>query len=202
MARVCDISSFPIDKIADNMTFAVDTNVLYYMHYTKATTYEKVSEYQSLYYPRFINALLDKDVKLVTTIHNVMELLYIIEDTEFDIYKEINGTADLSKKNYREIISERNIIKTELDTAFLQIKNIYGILNFEIEVLKIDEFIDCFSMHKCDNYDYLIIEYLKSKGYNNFITDDRDFLSIDGVNVYTANKRAVSFAAANRILIK
>lgn len=37
----------------------------------------------------------------------------------------------------------------------------------------------------CDTFDYAVIEYLKSIGIINYISDDKDFCTIDGINLYT-----------------
>ena len=37
----------------------------------------------------------------------------------------------------------------------------------------------------CDTFDYAVIEHLKSIGITNYISDDKDFCTIDGINLYT-----------------
>lgn len=38
---------------------------------------------------------------------------------------------------------------------------------------------------KCDIADYTVIEYMKSLGITNFISDDKDFTTVNGITLYT-----------------
>lgn len=194
--KVYDIRNLDKDSLVGE-TYAIDTNVLYWMHYTRGNlTY---TGYQTRIYPDFLSNLIENNNKLVTTIYNITELLYIIERNEYDIFK-INN-INLRKKDYRDNITERIKIKSEFETVIAQIKELYEIKEFKIDILGIDEFINCFDIHKCDDFDYLIIDYLRKNNIKKIVVDDRDYISMDNIEVFTANDKAVSRAKETGILV-
>ena len=52
----------------------------------------------------------------------------------------------------------------------------------------INKFVSNINNNSCDIFDYLVVEYLRNRGILNFITDDRDFKTVDGINVYYAKE--------------
>lgn len=192
-ANVYDIRNLDISRIKGE-TFAIDTNVLYWMHYTRCT--ETQSGYQLSLYPNFISELLLNNNNLVTTIYNITELLYIIERNEFEIYKINNCDIDcnISRKQFRAITTERLKVKEYLNTVLMQIEQLYDIREFNIEILGVKDFIDKLETHKCDDFDYLIIDYLKARGIYNIVTDDSDYVYMNSLNIYTANNRTIKEA--------
>ena len=68
-----DIKSIPKDK-----EFAIDTNVLYWTHYSEASNPNlDIHPYQVKKYPDFIAKLLENGNTLVTTILNITELIHL-----------------------------------------------------------------------------------------------------------------------------
>lgn len=187
-ANVIDIRKLR-PEIIKNTTFAIDTNVLYWMHYTRCS--ETTCGYQLNVYPNFIESLINNNNKLVTTIYNMTELLYIIENNEYDIYCiQNNKDNNFNKKRFRTIVSERIKVKEELEAVVSQIKSLYEIKNFSIDILGLEDFVHNLDCHKCDDFDYLIIKYLSNNNINNIITDDADYTTMENINIYTANNNA------------
>ena len=197
-ADVYDLNNYKNEDLKSEEVFALDTNVLYWMHYTRCVQADHLT-YQVNKYPNFISDLVEKGIKLVTTIYNITELLYIIENHEYKIYKLTD--PGIKKKEFRDILAERLKVKSELDTVLSQIKELYDIKKFNIEILGIDSYITDFGNHNCDDFDYLIIKYLKENGIKNMITDDRDYISVDGITLFTANSKTISIASTNNLLI-
>lgn len=54
-----------------------------------------------------------------------------------------------------------------------------------------------FQTEKVDGYDLFILESMKNKGVVQIITDDGDFASVQGIQVFTANKNVIT-AATNQ----
>ncbi|WP_300304670.1 hypothetical protein [Anaerosolibacter sp.] len=189
-ANVYDIRKLDVSTIKDDV-FAIDTNVLYWMHYSRCN--ETFDGYQLEAYPDFLEDLLNNENRLVTTIYNITELLYIIERNEYDIYCIQNGK--IKRKEFRNILSERIKVKNELNTVLSQINSIYKIKNFNIEVLGLNDFVDNLDSHKCDDFDYLILKYLSQNDISKIITDDSDYITMENICVYTANNKAIHEAA-------
>ncbi|QXE18850.1 PIN domain-containing protein [Clostridium sp. 001] len=183
-----NIDTLDVSKIDTKDIFALDTNVLYWTHYSKASDPNlRVHPYQVTKYPNFVEKLLENGNTLVTTMFNITELIHVVENSEFKIYKAIN-TTHIKKKDFRNMEEERIKYKNEIETILLQINSSY---EGQIKVIDLNEddinnFVENITNNSCDVFDYVVIDHLKDMGINNFITDDKDFKSIDGINVYFA----------------
>ncbi len=188
-AVFCDIRSIDVNLINKDEVFAIDTNVLLWTHYSKASNPSlNKHPYQVIDYPNFIAKLLANGNKLVTTVLNISELISIVEKNEFKIYKVSNSCHGMKIKDYRKILSERLTYQKEINNMLMEIKSSY---NDRIEVIditkeKLENFCNEIDKNICDVFDSMIIEYLKSISIINYISDDKDFLSIDGINLFTA----------------
>lgn len=184
-----NIDTLDVSKIDTKDIFAIDTNVLYWTHYSKASDPNlRAHPYQVTKYPNFVEKLLENGNTLVTTIFNITELMHVVENSEFKIYKAINTTR-IKKKDFRNMEAERIKYKNEIETMILQINSSYEgqIRVIDIKEEDINNFVADITNNSCDVFDYVVIEHLKAMGINNFITDDKDFKSIDGINVYFAH---------------
>lgn len=187
-SNIIDIDTVDISSIASEEVFALDTNVLYWTHYSQASAPTlRALPYQVTKYPNFIEQLLENGNTLVTTVLNVSELNHVVENSEWKIYNAVRGCWT-KKKDFRNLISERQHYKNEMETIMLQLKETYGdqIRMIEITEKNIEQYIANIEKNACDIFDYVIICKLKAEGIVNFITDDKDFLTIDGINVYNA----------------
>lgn len=187
MANVIDIRGIDISSINPDEVFAIDTNALLWTHYSQASNpCLNKHPYQVIEYPNFINRLLQNGNKLVTTALNITELFGVVERNEYKIYKAVNS-QNISIKDFRKLSAERNKYKSEIDTMILEIKSSY---DNQIEIVEVDEnLLSSFQNNICNNicdvFDYAVIEYLKKQNIINYISDDKDFLSIDGISLYT-----------------
>lgn len=186
---ICDIDNVDINSIDKSEIFALDTNILYWTHYSQASDPNlKALPYQVTKYPNFISDLLDNGNTLVTTVLNISELVHVVENSELKIYNTINGCR-VKKKDYRKLDSERLHFKSEMNTIMLQLKETYGdqIRIVEITDETVGQYIDNIDNNSCDIFDYIVINKLKEEGVVNFITDDKDFLTVDNINLYTTS---------------
>lgn len=198
-ANVYDISKLTESDINIDESFAVDTNVLFWMHYSRASYGAR--EYQLTEYPRLISMLSDLDVECLTTVYNISELLHIIERTEFTIYKDTNNRS-LGIKKFRNIIEERMKVKDELSSVYMQLEDFYRFVTFPLDSGVSNEFISQLLEHTCDNFDFSILTYLDEMNIKNVITDDIDFITYKkGINVFTANKTAIRLAKEHNLLM-
>lgn len=188
--QIYDIDKQDISQIDKSTIFALDTNVLYWTHYSRASDPNlKAHPYQVTKYPNFVDELLENGNELVTTVINLTELMHVIENSEFKIYKAINKKK-INKKDFRKLIAERDKYKKEIEKVLLEINSSYAgkIKCIDIDIDDINKFILNADNNTCDVFDYCVIEYLRGIGITNFITDDRDFHSVDGINIFCANE--------------
>lgn len=186
--KIIDIANIDIATINKAEIFALDTNILYWTHYSKASDPNLGAlPYQVLKYPNFVQELLDNGNTLVTTVLNISELIHVVENSEYKIYKAFNKRF-IKKKDFRNLSSERIKYKNELIIIMSELKEAYGnqIKIIDIKEKYINNYISKIESNICDIFDYLVIEKLKKEGINNFITDDKDFRTVDGINLFTA----------------
>ncbi|MBR1865553.1 MAG: hypothetical protein IJ801_03510 [Lachnospiraceae bacterium] len=191
MANIIDIRSIDVADIDTNETFAIDTNALVWTHYSKASDSRlNKHPYQVVEYPNFINKLLQNGNMIVTTILNITELCGVVERNEYKIYKAVNHLNPFSIKDYRKLAAARSAYKKEIDTMIMEIESVYD--NHVEEVALNEQVIDRYKKdicsNHCDIFDYAVIEYLKQKGIKNYISDDKDFASVDEINLFTTSE--------------
>jgi predicted nucleic acid-binding protein len=190
---VFDISNYTPDK---NDVFLIDTNVWFWMTITGAPS---DNEYQQTY-PNFLNEALSAGSKIHHTGLSLAELSHLIEKTQYKYYcHAIPG--EMSMKEYRHNLPhERNRVTSEVSAAWAQVKSLSTPLQLSIDTATTDSALACFSTDKVDGYDLLIIETMKKAGSINIITDDGDFATVNGINVFTANKNIIRIASRNKKL--
>lgn len=190
IAQIYEIEKQDIKDIDSSRVFALDTNILYWIHYSKASDPSlKAHPYQVVKYPNFVEKLIENGNELVTTSVNLTELVNVIENSEYKIYKAVNK-AQLNKKDFRKIASERTKYKNEIEKVLMEINSSYSdkIKCIELDENRLAQFSDNIDKNSCDVFDYIVIEYLRTLGINDFITDDRDFHSVENINVYFADE--------------
>ena len=188
MANVVDIRNVDIADIDNSEVFAIDTNALIWTHYSKASNPNlNKHSYQVVEYPNFISKLLQNGNRLVTTTLNISELCGVVERNEYKIYKIINSQHNLKLKDFRKLLPERANYKIELDNMIMEINTVYDnqIEIIEIGTEVITDFQNNITSNTCDLFDYTVIEYLKKTGVKNYISDDKDFISVRDINLYT-----------------
>lgn len=168
--------------------FAVDTNVLYWYHYSRSI--DPPNNFR--FYIDFMDYLIENNILLFTTIYNMTELFNIIENNEYKIYKNLHNNVRITKKEFRKNPIQRANVKRQLDATYASIKTIYRIDNFYMKKGSMNKYRETLSDHRCDVFDYYIFEHHRENGCLNLITHDADAITFEGLNVYTANNRAIN----------
>ena len=178
-------------SINNRKRFCLDTNVLYWYTYPRYGLGEKNNKHHSQVYYDFVDKLVADGNPLITTIYNVSELLNIVEKHEWEIYKRLNPQFPIDKKDYRRIASERTNLQQIMKTTISNVKNICTIVDFNFSSEGLDCYVDSFTKHRCDVFDYLILNYYVESSDINIISDDNDFVTYPGINLYTANRKSL-----------
>lgn len=177
----------------NNTIYCLDTNALYwycYPRYGINVNPNRVSEIEVYY--NFIDRLVQNGNTIVTSIYNVSEFLNIIEKHEYEIYQKLNSEIKYNIKDLRNMATERAKLKRQMTVS---INNVYAtckVLEFAMERITIDNFVGKLHEHKCDVFDYVILDYYKKNKNLNIVTDDADFMSIDGINIFTGNPQILN----------
>ena len=186
-AEVVDITT---DNPKADDVFLVDTNVWYWMTYPNATSYVPS---QLANYPGYLNKALAADSKIHHSGLSLAELSHLIEKTEREIYERSNGT--IRPKEYRHNLSgERSRVASEIKAVWCQVVSLADPLAVTIDDMTATAALNRLQTEKLDGYDLFILESMKNHGIVQVITDDGDFATVSGIQVFTANRNVIAAA--------
>lgn len=179
----------PMDNTRE---FCLDTNVLYWYTYPRYTQSSQNAQIHAQSYYDFVDTLVANGNPLLTTRYNITELINIVEKHEYDIFCAAHPEAKYTKKDFRRIPAEREKLKRILKTTLANVNNICQTVDFNFTEDILNNCVNTLDQHRCDVFDFAILSYYKENKHLNIITDDNDFASVDGINLYTANAASLS----------
>lgn len=186
--KITDIYQF--SPINSTTLYFLDTNVLYWYTNPRVSA-TKLTKQAQVYYD-FVDHLTSAGNPLITSVYNLTELLNVIEKNEFSLYKELHPDEDyLTKKDFRRMSSERQKLQRIMQTTLNNVRNICKIVDFSFEQSKITEFVNSLTDHRCDIFDYMILDNCVKEQTLNIISDDSDFSTFDNIKLFTANTSVI-----------
>jgi len=190
-AEVVDITR-DTPKAADR--FLVDTNVWYWMTYTRASQSASAPvQYQTSNYPSYMKAALTAGAQIFQSGLTLAELTHLIEKAEREIYETANG--QIGAKKYRHNFpNERTRVASQIQAAWGQVTSLAEPLTATIDAQTTTAALNRFLTEKVDGYDLFILESMKSQGIVQVITDDGDFATVPGIQIFTANRNVITAA--------
>jgi len=187
-AEVVDIRS---DHPKKDDIFLVDTNVWYWLTYTKAST--SANYYQITDYPTYIAKALSAQSLLLYCGLSLSELAHKIEQTEKQIFSSV-----LKLKEYRHNYpAERANVVAEIKAAWSQVTSMAVSTEITIDEATTNSALTRFSTQPLDGYDLLILAAMDNAGIIQVITDDGDYVTVPGIRVFTGNQNVI-IAARNQ----
>jgi len=190
-AKIVDITT-DSPKVDD--VFLVDTNVWYWMTYTRASlSVRPPAQYQTSNYPAYTNAALSAGARIYQSGLSLAELTHLIEKAEREIYERTN--RHIGTKEYRHNLSdERTQVIAEIQSAWAQVVSLADPLVATIDGQMANSALARFQTEKVDGYDLFILESMKNHDVVQVITDDGDFATVSGIQVFTANRNVIATA--------
>jgi len=193
-AEVIDIRT---DSPTSGDIFLVDTNVWYWITYPPASA--SAAAYQSTHYPAYIASAVSNSSKLHYCGLTLAELASLIERSELRL-----SAYDPSKlKEYRHNYpAERRKVVREVETAWRQVTTDYaGQLDLVIEAATSGAALNRFQTQLLDGYDLFLLETMQQQSVTQIITDDSDYVTVPGIQVFTANQNVIKAAASQGKLL-
>lgn len=183
---ITDIRKY--SNINNQRPFFLDTNVLYWYFYSR---FDPKDTNKAKPYYDFVDVLVADGNPLYTSVFNVSELLHIIENNEYKIYKVTNPDSYYTQKDFRKDSSERKIVSAYIQTAFNSVSSTCQILEYDFKKTYMDEYVKDFFNHRFDPFDYAFLKNCIDKKHLDIVTDDGDFdsINIKGLHIYTANPK-------------
>ncbi len=194
-AEVVDISA---DTPKTEDAFLVDTNVWYWTTYPNATSHipNQISDY-----PGYLNNALGASAKIFHSGLTLAELSHIIEKTEREIYERNIGNSIKPKEFRHNLPGQRGRVVSEVQAAWAQVASLAEPLTVTIDSPMATAALNRLQTEKVDGYDLFILESMRNHGVVQVITDDGDFATVPGIQVFTANRNVIQAARAQRRLI-
>jgi len=125
------------------------------------------------------------------------ELAHVIETTEFKIYKNRNNLSALILKDYRNtLLEERANVVAEVQSVWSQVEMIGVSADLLVNDKVTKAALARFETQALDGYDLFIIEAISQAeaGQIRIITDDKDYVTVNNIQVFTANGDSISEA--------
>ena len=190
-AEVVDIRR---DTAKPSDAFLVDTNVWYWLTYTRASqATQPPMRYQIHDYPAYVSKAISGKVRLHPCGLSLAELAHLIERTEREIF--IRSSMAIFPKEYRHNQpTERTKVVAEVQAAWGQVKTMAAPIHMTIDEPTTDAALNRFVTQPVDGYDLFILEAIAKAGVVQVITDDGDFATVPGIQVFTCNQNVIMTA--------
>ncbi len=168
-------------NISEDTIFVIDTNVLYFVH----SGYTLQNSPKCQFYSNLIQRIMDEGFIIKISSLTVQELLYCIENKEYEMYRQANGLSkrNYSKKDYRKDVVNRNNVKSRFKTILMEL-SIYQIENAFINLSSLERFVDTLQNQHMDPVDFLLSENF-DQTKTIFVSDDRDFSTLANISVFS-----------------
>ncbi len=106
---------------------------------------------------------------------------------------QINGS--IPTKEYRHNLpADHARIVSEIQASWGQVKSLAAPLPMSIDEVTTDAALNRLQTQLVDGYDLFILETMAKHGVIQIITDDGDYATIPGIQVFTANRQVLSSA--------
>jgi len=189
-----DVIDVKVDSPKQEDVFLVDSNVWYWMTYTRASlvmepwTLSRVRDY-----PAFVNKAIATSATLYRCALSFSELAHIIEKTEREIFKKTSGRIDTKEYRHNHPKERLNVV-SEVKAAWGQVKTMASSLDVTINDAITNAALARFEKECVDGYDLFFLEVMSNEKVFQIITDDGGFATVSGIRVFTANQNVITAA--------
>jgi len=189
-----DVYDIGADTPVAGDRFLVDTNVWFWMTYTNAGHGEPAWRAGVMSaYAAYVNAATAAGADLRWSGLSFAELAHLIEKTEREIFEGAHGPT--KAKEYRHNHpAERTQVGTEIQSAWAQVKTLAQPATVTIDEPTTDAALTRCLSQTVDGYDLFLLESMSREGMIQVITDDGDFGTVPGIQVFTANRNVIQAA--------
>jgi len=190
-AEVVDIRT---DRPRASDVFLVDTNVWFWMTYAVASQGAQgpAAPPPAAYSTYFKRALAAK-AKFRRCGLSMAELAHQIEKAEYDLFVATN--PNVTAKQYRHnLAAERGHVVNDIQSAWAAVKQIAAPLDVAIDDPTTDLALGRLATQQLDGYDLFMAHAMSAAGVTQVLTDDGDYCTAPGIQVFTANRPVIDAA--------
>jgi predicted nucleic acid-binding protein len=192
----CETLGFDIraDRPKPTDVFLVDTNVWVWMTYSVASqTPNPRVQSPPAAYPKYFKRALAARARFCWCGLSLSELAHTIEKAEFSLFAATNPKT--SAKEYRHNLpAERAHVVNEIQAAWGAFKQIAKPIELVIGSATTDAALARLSSQHLDGHDLFLLESMAGASVTQLLTDDGDFCTVPGIQVFTANRQVIEAA--------
>lgn len=196
-AEVIDLTS---DSPAPSDSFLVDTNVWLNMVYSplsQNTPAHLLQRFQP--YSNYIKQARSEKSRLLRCGLSLAEMAHQIEAAEKTFYNDF--VQDIQAKEYRHNDSdERDRVVGEIRNSWHQVKMMSEPIEVLIDDVTTESALGSLAKWPLDGHDTFFIEAMMKNSICQIITDDGDFATVSGIQVFTANTNVINTARRQKKL--
>jgi predicted nucleic acid-binding protein len=185
-----DVVDLTKDTPKPTDAFFVDSNVWFWVTYPNAPS---TGPTQLTEYPEYLNTVLSNGAKTYHSGLSLAELAHTIEKTEREIYCQFVSAIRAKEYRHNEPLERTRIVNT-IAGAWGQVTSLAAPLSANIDDSTTSAALNRLQSENVDGYDLFILESMKSHGVVQVITDDGDFSTVPGIQVFTANRNVIQAA--------
>lgn len=188
-----DVIDIRQDTPKPDDVFLVDTNVWYWLTYTRASLGDQPPKsYKINDYTSYIGKTLSAKSQLHRCGLSLAELAHLIEKTELEVFAKASGFDKNKKKEFRHNYpKERTNVVSEIQAAWGSVETMSQTVDIQINKLTTDAALSRLSTQILDGYDLFILESIMKAGIMKVITDDGDFATVPDILVFTSNVNVI-----------
>jgi hypothetical protein len=197
-AQVIDIRR---DVPQSTDAFLVDTQVWYWDAYPSATAMPgSATPAQMGVYSAYLSRGAVVGAIAYRTGICLAELTHLIEQNEYRIYA--GAVAAVTAKEYRHNLhAERARVVHEVEKAWARVKLQSQPLPVVIDDTCTDAALVRFGTQQVDGHDLFLLEAMSAAGVRQVLTDDGDYCTVPGIQVFTANPRVIAAARSAGLVV-
>jgi hypothetical protein len=199
-----DVVDIRVDKPRSDDTLLVDTNVWYWITYSRASQSSKSpAPYQVKDYPLYVKNAMIAGARVCCCCLSFAELAHLIENTERDIRSIMSGSFIEPKVFRHNYPLDRQRVVSEIDAAWAQVRSMSSSVDAVINPGLITAAMARLKTDAMDGYDVFVLEAARVAGTFRILTDDGDFATVPGIQVHTSNRNVVQAACnAGRLIAR
>jgi predicted nucleic acid-binding protein len=175
-----------------NERYFIDTNVWYWTTYIPGKDMSLINQpqkYQVTDYPAFIQKAIDDGAILCHCPMTFAELAYLIEKTEWEIFKKNKNDEFIDKKEFRKNRESRKAVLKEIDMAWNTINSMSNCIDTNMNMDFVSSSKNILEQSNVDPFDAFYVQLMNKNKIDFVVTDDHDFCSTKHI-VVTSNRKA------------
>jgi hypothetical protein len=200
-AEVVDIAK---DAPSRGDTFLVDSNVWYWLTYSKASQVVtgKPGRRQLLSYSSYVDRAVRAGAALRSCGLSLAELAHRIESSEHEIYAAANSSTIEAKEFRHNLPDSRASVVAEISTSWRQVTSMANVISLFVNQRTVSSAETRLATQAVDGYDLFLLEGMNIGGMTQLISDDGDFCTVPGLRLFTSNPTVIGAATAAGKLLR